>query len=80
MEKIPIGSEWRGTHLIRHTFATDFLEKTGNQRALQGMLGHQTSRQTDHYAKMTGATLDKGMEQYEQATTALKLKIENGSC
>ena len=60
-----MGSEWRGTHLGRHSFATDYLEKTGNQRALQGMLGHQTSRQTDHYAKMTANTLEEGMKSYE---------------
>jgi len=62
-----IGSEWRGTHLARHSFATDFLEKTGNHRALQGLLGHESSRQTDHYAKMTGVTLMDGMKQYEEA-------------
>ena len=60
-----IGSEWRGTHLGRHSFATDYLEKTGNHRALQGMLGHQSSRQTDHYAKMTASTLEEGMRSYE---------------
>ena len=67
-----IGSEWRGTHLGRHTFATDYLEKTGNLRALQGMLGHQTSRQTDHYAKMTAKTLEEGMQQYEAKTLPFK--------
>ena len=60
-----IGSEWRGTHLGRHSFATDYLEKTGNHRALQGMLGHQSSAQTDHYAKMTASTLEDGMKSYE---------------
>lgn len=70
-----IGSKWRGTHLARHSFATDFLEKTGNHRALQGILGHQTSRQTDHYAKMTGVTLMDGMRQYEEA----ELKIARQS-
>jgi|GEM_PF-1946407 len=60
-----MGSEWRGTHLGRHSFATDFMEKTGDHRALQGMLGHQTSKQTDQYAKMTAASIAKGMKVYE---------------
>jgi integrase len=71
-----IGSEWSGTHLFRHSFATDFLEKTGNHRALQGMLGHQSSRQTDHYAKMTGTTMEVGMKQYEEATAKAKSELK----
>ena len=67
-----IGSEWRGTHLARHSFATDYLEKTGDQRALQGMLGHQTSAQTDQYAKMTANTLEDGMRKYEAKLLQLK--------
>lgn len=47
------GIEMRGTHLLRHTFATLFIEKTGNQVALKGILGHSSIKQTDHYAKVT---------------------------
>ena len=70
-----IGSEWRGTHLGRHSFATDFMEKTGDHRALQGMLGHQTSRQTDHYAKMTAKSIERGMRAYESAEEANTLAL-----
>ena len=70
-----IGSEWRGTHLGRHSFATDYLEKTGNHRALQGMLGHQSSKQTDHYAKMTANTLEDGMKSYEMKILKSKSAI-----
>ena len=51
------GLKWRSTHILRHTFATDFLEKTGNKLALQGLLGHSSSRQTDHYAKITDSVI-----------------------
>ena len=70
-----IGSRWSGTHLSRNSFSTDFLEKTRDLRSLQGLLGHSTSRQTDHYAKMTQSTIKSGMEKY-QAALALQFEDE----
>ena len=60
------GLKWRSTHILRHTFATDFLEKTGNKLALQGLLGHSSSRQTDHYAKITDSVIKAGVRAYDQ--------------
>lgn len=63
---IRAGLKWRSTHILRHTFATDFLEKTGNKLALQGQLGHSSSRQTDHYAKITDSVIKAGVKAYNQ--------------
>jgi hypothetical protein len=63
---IRAGLKWRSTHILRHTFATDFLEKTGNKLALQGQLGHSSSRQTDHYAKITDSIIKAGVKAYNQ--------------
>ena len=38
---------------MRHSFSTDYLEKTKNPKALQGQLGHRTAEQTNYYAKIT---------------------------
>ncbi len=69
-----IGAEWRGTHIMRHTFSTDFLEKTENPKALQGLLGHRHAVQTSHYAKITENLKIKGMDDY-QKSLAKVLKI-----
>ncbi len=58
---------WRSTHILRHSFSTDFLEKTGDKQALQGQLGHTTSKQTDHYAKITSVTVQAGVKSYSES-------------
>jgi integrase len=58
---------WRSTHILRHSYSTDFLEKTDDKLALQGQLGHATSRQTDHYAKITSVTKKAGVQAYNQS-------------
>jgi integrase len=63
---VKAGLKWRSTHILRHTFATDFLEKTGNKLALQGQLGHASSRQTDHYAKITETVVAAGIKAYDK--------------
>lgn len=61
-----VGLPWRGTHILRHSFATDFLEKTRNPQALQAQLGHKSSQQTEHYAKITSTLQEEGMRAYTQ--------------
>lgn len=61
-----MGSEWRSTHILRHSFSTDYLEKTGDKQGLQGQLGHRSSKQTDHYAKITNTVKREGMRAYSQ--------------
>jgi integrase len=58
---------WRSTHILRHSYSTDFLERTKDKLALQGQLGHSSSRQTDHYAKVTDATKRNGVQAYNQS-------------
>jgi len=62
-----LGMKWRATHILRHSYATDFLEKTGDKIALQGQLGHASSRQTDHYAKITANSVKAGVKAYDKA-------------
>ena len=73
-----IGSKWTGTHIARHSFATDFLAKTKNPKALQSILGHKTSQQTDHYAKITEELTREGValyqESFSEVADAIKLK------
>ena len=59
--------KWRSTHILRHSFATDFLEKTGRKDALQGQLGHSSSKQTDQYAKITQNNIRFGVEAYDRS-------------
>jgi len=79
-----IGSEWRGTHIMRHSFSTDYLEKTKNPKALQGQLGHRTAEQTSHYAKITDMMKQDGMADYDKSfselATVLDLTSVNGRC
>lgn len=70
-----LGMKWTSTHILRHSFATDFLEKTGDRSALQGILGHKHQRQTDHYAKITDIAKARGMKQYEEASNAPRLLL-----
>lgn len=70
-----LGMKWTSTHILRHSFATDFLEKTGDRSALQGILGHKHQRQTDHYAKITDIAKARGMKQYEEASKASRLLL-----
>lgn len=47
-------------HDLRHSFAVEFLDKGGNIKALQELLGHSEFRTTsDTYAQMTDATCRK---------------------
>jgi integrase len=41
----------RGAHALRHTFAVDFLNQTGNVLALQKLLGHSNLKETMIYGK-----------------------------
>lgn len=72
-----LGMNWTSTHILRHSFATDFLEKTLNQLALQQTLGHKSLRQTEHYAKITQKLTEQSMSAYNQSYggTVIPFKI-----
>jgi integrase len=63
---------------MRHSFSTDYLEKTKNPKALQGQLGHRTAEQTNHYAKITDAMKQQGMAEYDRSFSELLVVGENG--
>ncbi|WP_161987243.1 tyrosine-type recombinase/integrase [Vibrio panuliri] len=44
-------------HVMRHTFATDLVEKGGDLLAIRDLLGHDDVRTTQIYAKVTGSHL-----------------------
>lgn len=45
-------------HGLRHTFGREFAEKSGNMRALQAILGHQSSSTTELYSELSGKRLE----------------------
>lgn len=48
------GLKWTGTHIMRHTFATIALNAKKDVTPVQHSMGHSTSKQTNHYAKVIG--------------------------
>lgn len=60
-----LGISWRSTHIMRHSFATDFLEATNHHSALQQIMGHRNLSQTEHYAKITDSLSRVGVNVYQ---------------
>ena len=52
-------------HVARHTFATIALNKSIPLEAVQKLLGHNSIRTTQIYAKMRTSTLEKEMEKFK---------------
>lgn len=53
-------------HDLRHTFATHFLRRTGDLRALQEILGHSSITQTEKYAHVLDEHRREAMEKFER--------------
>ena len=53
-------------HDLRHTFATNFLRRTGNIKVLQEILGHSKITQTERYAHVLKDHLREAMDEYER--------------
>lgn len=49
-------------HTLRHTFATDYLEHTGNIKKVQKALGHSQQQTTDIYLHLSDEDLEEGMK------------------
>ena len=60
------GLTFRSSHILRHTFSTDFLQSTRDHHALSKLLGHTTTRQTEHYAKVTNVMVNQGYTLYKK--------------
>lgn len=53
--------EWVTSHVLRHSFATDFLNRGGNIRVLQTALGHSSLAVTEKYLHVTDEDVRKAM-------------------
>lgn len=65
---------FRSTHILRHSFATSFAEKTQNMMALEGILGHSDPRMTRKYAKITEDSIINGMEAFARSLKTKNLR------
>jgi site-specific recombinase XerD len=51
-------------HVLRHSFATNFLKNNGNMRYLSAMLGHASMDTTMMYAHVVDTDLQRQYEKY----------------
>lgn len=65
---------FRSTHILRHSFATHFLETTLNNNALKALLGHTTIKMTEKYGKTTNRLTLAGMAAYEEGLKRANLR------
>ena len=56
--------DWTTSHVIRHSFATNFLRNGGNIRTLQVALGHSSLATTEKYLHVTDQDVAKAMRGY----------------
>ena len=55
---------WVTSHVIRHSFSTDFLNRGGNIRTLQIILGHSSLATTEKYLHITDKDVAVAMRGY----------------
>lgn len=51
-------------HILRYTFAVNYLRGGGDVFTLQRILGHSTSDMTRHYAKVANSDVERGMKAF----------------
>lgn len=68
------GIKWSSTHILRHTFSTEFLSHTRDFISLASILGHANTRMTEHYAKTTGSMALESFRKYEMESSG---KLDN---
>ena len=59
-----INIKWRSTHIVRHSFATNFLNSGSDHATLSKLLGHSSIKQTEHYAKISGDSIRTNYENF----------------
>lgn len=71
------GLPWRSTHILRHSFATDFLRATnGNYMALKELLGHSTIQMSERYGKVLGDTVKREYFTYNEELSKQNLSFD----
>ncbi len=71
------GVKRTSTHILRHTFSTDYLTATKDHLSLSRILGHASTRQTEHYAKITGNLTNHSFLAYQEANSENLGKVLN---
>ena len=56
--------KWTTSHVIRHSYSTDFLNRGGNIRTLQIILGHSSLATTEKYLHITDKDVAVAMRGY----------------
>jgi site-specific recombinase XerD len=56
--------KWVTPHVLRHSYATDFLNRGGNIRTLQIILGHSSLATTEKYLHVTDKDVAVAMRRY----------------
>jgi site-specific recombinase XerD len=61
-------------HMLRHSFATHLLEAGTSTRYIQVLLGHESPKTTEVYAKVTRFGLDKVVSPLDQIVASRQLR------
>lgn len=69
--KVSSGIERLHPHLLRHTFATRYIQNGGNQAVLKEILGHTTLKMTSVYLHLSDSTI---RENYDNLSPVSQLK------
>jgi site-specific recombinase XerD len=63
-------SKWdkpRGPHILRHTFAMDWVRNNANLKGLQWIMGWSSFAMTEVYTQQSENLLDEAYEDYEKS-------------
>lgn len=58
------GLKFSSSHILRHSFASLFLESTSDLSSLRGLMGHATTQMSDHYAVPSSKLKQKTMSKF----------------
>lgn len=64
-------------HDLRHTFASDFVDRTNDLPSVQRLLGHKSSRMTQRYVHLLKGHLQAGMAIFNAGWTPIRTPGQN---